>query len=254
MQRRSISSSGEIGTRGGLTDERRFEKGKEPAVWVENQRRQKEERREVRAPLVRIFKRALLGNTVSASWWMTSSFVVYYSINALFATHLQQDLHFTPAQVAFPVAMTSLLGLIASGIWGYLSDRIGRRWSGILPGLLTIPVAALYLLPSNPHLVVWGFILQGAFGQAMAWLNPVYLTERFPTEVRAAASAFCYHIGAIFGGGVPPIITLLAGYHHMGLASAMLAGTVVGAISFCLALLAGPETKGTRFAPDLVVD
>ena len=69
---------------------------KESAVWVENRRRQKEERREVRAPLIRIFKRPLLENTVSASWWMTSSFVVYYSINALFATHLQQDLHFTP--------------------------------------------------------------------------------------------------------------------------------------------------------------
>jgi VIT1/CCC1 family predicted Fe2+/Mn2+ transporter len=70
----------------------------------------------------------------------------------------------------------------------------------------------------------------------------------------AAASAFCSHIGAIFGGMVPPIVTLLAGYHHMGLASAMLAGIVVGAISFCLALLAGRETKGTRFDPDIVVD
>jgi hypothetical protein len=30
--------------------------------------------------------------------------------------------------------------------------------------------------------------------------------------------------------------------------------TVVGAIRFCLALLAGPETKGTRFDPDLVVN
>jgi hypothetical protein len=70
----------------------------------------------------------------------------------------------------------------------------------------------------------------------------------------AAAGALRAHIGAIFGGMVPPIVTLLAGYHHMGLASAMLAGIVVGAISFCLALLAGPETKGTRFDPDIVVD
>lgn len=91
------------------------------------------------------------------------------------------------------------------------------------------------------------------FRHAIYWLNPVYLAERFPTDVRAAASAFCYHIGAIFGGVVPPLITLLAGYHHIGLATAMLAGTVVGAISFSLALLAGPETKGTRFKEDLAV-
>jgi SHS family lactate transporter-like MFS transporter len=101
--------------------------------------------------------------------------------------------------------------------------------------------------------VVWGFILQGAFGQAMYWLNPIYLAERSPTEVRAAASAFRYHIGAIVGGAVPPLVTLLAGYHDMGLAMAMLAGTVVGAISYCLALLAGPETKGTQLKADLTV-
>jgi len=82
---------------------------KEPAVWVENRKQQREQKREVRAPLMRIFRRPLLGNTLTASWWMISGFVVYYSINALFATHLQKDLHFTPAQVAFPVAMTSLL-------------------------------------------------------------------------------------------------------------------------------------------------
>jgi SHS family lactate transporter-like MFS transporter len=133
-----------------------------------------------------------------------------------------------------------------------------RHRGGWFPGLnatcfVTIPVAALYLPGRNPPVVVWGFILQGAFGQAMYWLNPVYLAERFPTEVRAAASAFCYHIRAIFGGAVPPLITLLAGYHHLGLAMAMLAGTVVGAISYCLALLAGPETKGTWFKADLTV-
>ena len=36
---------------------------KEPAVWVENRRLQREQQREVRAPLLTIFKPALLGNT-----------------------------------------------------------------------------------------------------------------------------------------------------------------------------------------------
>jgi SHS family lactate transporter-like MFS transporter len=71
--------------------------------------------------------------------------------------------------------------------------------------------------------------------------------------VRAAASAFCYHVGAIFGGAVPPLVTLLAGYHDTGLAMAMLIGTMVGALSFSLALLSGPETKGTEFVPELLV-
>jgi len=54
-----------------------------------------------------------------------------------------------------------------------LSDHIGRRWSAIIPGLLTIPVAMQYLLSGDVHVVVGGFILQGAFGRAIYWLNPI---------------------------------------------------------------------------------
>ena len=39
---------------------------------------------------------------------------------------------------------------------------------------------------------------------------PVYLAERFPTEVRGAATAFCYHTGAIVGGVIPPAVTVPA--------------------------------------------
>ena len=47
----------------------------------------------MRVPLFTIFRRSLLGNTLTACLWMASGFVVYYSIWALFATHLQKDLH-----------------------------------------------------------------------------------------------------------------------------------------------------------------
>jgi MFS family permease len=61
---------------------------KEPAVWVENRRRQREQKHEVRAPLLVIFKPALLGNTLSACWWTAGNVIVYYSIYGLFATWL----------------------------------------------------------------------------------------------------------------------------------------------------------------------
>src|SRR5258708_39926370 len=82
---------------------------KEPAVWVENRQRQRTERRECRAPLISIFKRGVLGNTLTACWWMASAFVVYYSIWALFATHLQKDLGLNPAQVAAPLAFANFV-------------------------------------------------------------------------------------------------------------------------------------------------
>src|SRR5215470_8776843 len=48
---------------------------KEPAVWVENRRQQREQRREMKAPLFAIFRRGVLGNTLSACWFMASGFI-----------------------------------------------------------------------------------------------------------------------------------------------------------------------------------
>src|SRR5207302_1525150 len=83
----------------------------------------------------------LLGHTLTACWWMASSFLVYYSINALFATHLQKDLNLSPALVATPVALANLAAFIAQGFWGWFADRFGRRWSMIIPAAIAIFVA-----------------------------------------------------------------------------------------------------------------
>jgi SHS family lactate transporter-like MFS transporter len=80
---------------------------REPEVWVENRRLQREQTREVRAPLLSIFKPGLIVNTLTACWWMASGFVVYYSIWALFATHLQKDLNLSPRAVQRSIPVTS---------------------------------------------------------------------------------------------------------------------------------------------------
>lgn len=227
---------------------------KEPDVWVENQRLQREENRQVHAPLFSIFKRGLLGNTLSACWWMASGFVTYYSVNALFATHLQKDLGLSPAMVATPIALANIAVFVASGWWGWLADRIGRRWAMIIPALLAVPVAPLYLLTNNLSLIWIGFVLQGMCGGGgMQGLMPTYLSERFPTEVRATASGFCFHQGAVWGGLVAPMLSAIAINYNIGFAIPMLVGTCLGAASFAWALVFSPETKGKVLAPDLVV-
>jgi MFS family permease len=71
-----------------------------------------------------------------ACWWMASNFVVYYSIYALFATHLQKDLNLSPGLVATPLALANLVDFLAMGWWGWVADRLGRRWSMIIPAAL----------------------------------------------------------------------------------------------------------------------
>jgi SHS family lactate transporter-like MFS transporter len=82
---------------------------------------------------------------------------------------------------------------------------------------------------------------------------PSYLTERFPTEIRATATGFCYHAGTIPGAMVPPILTFFAINWNLGFAIPMLLSTLFGLANLIAALALGPETRGKEMVPDLVV-
>jgi MFS transporter, SHS family, lactate transporter len=216
---------------------------KESPVWLKNRQIRNAEKRQV-ASLVTIFRKGMLGNTLTTFWWIASSIVLYYSITALFATHLQKDLHLSPALVATPVALSNLLTLLASGFWGVLADRIGRRWAMIIPAVLGAMLAPVYLLSHNVSVIIGGFIAQGMFGTAVSSQQPSYLAERFPTEIRATATGFVFHSGAVVAGFVPLILTMISSNYGVGLGISMLVGTIFAAINVVLALLCGPETKG----------
>src|SRR5436853_1189462 len=227
---------------------------KEPEIWVENRRQQTLQGREVRTPLFSIFKRDMLGNTLTTCLMMASAFVIYYANYALFATHLQLDLKLSPALVALPILLANACFFASSLFWGWLGERIGRRWAIIIPAALGVPTAFLYLLTDNYTLIVIGFALQGLFAcGGMHVQYPAYLSERFPTEVRATAVAFCFHQGAIWGGLISPLLVWYATTHQITLSGPILVTTVVGLGIFLVAVLLSPETKGKVLVADLTV-
>ena len=217
---------------------------KEPEVWIENRRLQREQNKETRAPLFDIFRLKVLPNTITACLWMASGFIVYYSVYGMFATHLQKDLHLSAGMVAMPIAMANLVAFFASGFWGFVADILGRRWAMIIPAGIGLFITPFYLFSDSYALTSGAFILQGMFLGAIYGQNPSYLCERFPTEVRATASGFCYHQGAIWAGFTAPVLAWLAAGQPLGFAVPMLISTSGAAIVFVISLLIGPETKG----------
>jgi SHS family lactate transporter-like MFS transporter len=226
---------------------------KEPEVWVENKRQQREMKAEVRAPLFSIFKRGLLFNTLTGCLWMGSAFCVYYSIWALFSTYLQKELNWTPLMVATPLFWANIVVFAGSGLWGLVADRWGRRPAIIVPATIAMFVTPLYLWTQDPFWIISGFIIQGIFGGSIYGQNPSYLSERFPTEVRATASGFVYHQGAIWGGLIAPVLTYMAVQMGMGFAMPMMISTIFFLAIVIIAVLLGPETKGKKLTADLEV-
>jgi MFS family permease len=122
----------------------------------------------------------------------------------------------------------------------------------IIPATIALAITPTYLFTNDYLTLAIGFSVQGLFGGAIYGQNPSYLSERFPTEVSATAAGFCYHQGAIFGGLVAPVLTYIAVNYNVGFGVAMMVGTTVGLVRFIIALLLGPETKGTELVSVII--
>jgi MFS transporter, SHS family, lactate transporter len=183
--------------------------------------------------------------------WMSSGFVTYYATFGLFATYLQKDLKLSAAAVGWPLVFTNIATFLAAFFWGALADRIGRRWAMIIPAAIGLLVTPMYLATPNYTLIAIGFSIQGAFAGSMYSQIPSYMTERFPTEVRATAAAFCYHFGAIFGGLVAPILTWFAVDQGLGFALPMMVCASGAIVCYIASLLAWPDTQGQEMVAEL---
>jgi MFS transporter, SHS family, lactate transporter len=124
-------------------------------------------------------------------------------------------------------------------------DVWGRRRAMIIPALIAAFVTPLYLFTDFYATVAGAFIVQGAFLGAIYGQNPCYLSERFPTEVRATASGFCYHQGQSGQASRAQCLTYFAASQPFGFTVPMLIATSGAAVT----LLFSPETKGKEFVP-----
>ena len=71
--------------------------------------------------------------------------------------------------------------------------------------------------------------------------------------MRATASGFVYHQGAIWGGLVAPVLSYFAIEMKMGFALPMMVSTTVFLVLVAIAVALGPETKGKHLTADIEV-
>ncbi len=131
----------------------------------------------------------------------------------------------------------TLLGYVAGG---RLSDRIGRRpvvvWSAVV-----VVVGVALVFTEQRWLFAPGFFLMTGADAGLVAVRPAYLSELFPTEVRATLLSFVFAVVVAAGSLGLVVVGVLDG---MVSTRAAIAGLGVVMLAGLLLMRGLPETAG----------
>jgi MFS family permease len=191
----------------------------------------------------RIFSPALLRTTVLCSLLSTGALGGYYALMTWLPTYLRSERGLT-------IFSSGLyLGVVIAGAFAgyivsaYLVDLIGRRRNFLFfaIGCLTIVASYTQLAVDDELMLILGFPLGFFSTGVFSGMGP-FMTELFPTSVRASGQGFAYNCGRAIGAFFPALVGFLSASITLGHAVGVFAGSAYGLLvlaAYCL-----PETKG----------
>jgi SHS family lactate transporter-like MFS transporter len=221
-----------------------------PVFEARREALQKSGKKETGISAVGLFKPGMLGNTAHACLLMVAAQTSSFCMTLLWPTYLIRELHLTIGQRTQFVMLFNIFCLFGYWISGALSEKIGRRITLVYFSLIGALVIPLYSLTHTYYLAMLGAILTGLFALGLWGVIPAYLTERFPTSMRAVGIATAFGIGAGIGSFGPTLQTLLVQKAGFTLGQAIALGTASCLVALTIAALLGPEPKGRVFSAD----
>jgi len=188
------------------------------------------------------------------SHWKLFLYLLVFMTAMMFASHGTQDMYPTFLRVQWHMdtrhlaAITAIsgVGAIAGGlVFGFFSDKKGRRRAIITAFILGAAVIPLWAYAPNQALLVLGafliqFMVQGAWG-----VIPAHLAELSPDSVRALLPGLAYQSAGIISGTVGFIEATFAERTSYATAMALTAITVFTVAAFMAWI--GREHRGQRF-------
>jgi MHS family shikimate/dehydroshikimate transporter-like MFS transporter len=173
------------------------------------------------------------------SWvYMLTVFVVVYATTKL---------GIAKPMMLNAVLYAALLELITLPLFGWISDKIGRRPLFIVGALFTIVFAfpLFWMLESKSTAVIFiAIMIAMNFGHGMMFASEsCYFPELFGPRVRYSGATFGFQLSAAIGGGFAPILaTAMAGYIG-GTTGVSIMLIILGLVTL-VAALAAHETVG----------
>jgi SHS family lactate transporter-like MFS transporter len=192
------------------------------------------------------------------SQWKLAVYAIILMTAFNFFSHGSQDAYanlFLKKQHGFDTHLSSTIvaimnvGAILGGIsFGWLSQRIGRRYAIMAAALLALPVIPFWAFGSTPLVLAASAFLMQISVQGAWGIIPVHLNELSPAEIRATFPGVVYQLGNLIASGNLPLQVAIAEAHgnNYGLAMAWVVSIV--AVVITLLVLRGPERHGVSMA------
>ncbi|NBE92724.1 MHS family MFS transporter [Nonomuraea sp. KC401] len=139
-----------------------------------------------------------------------------------------------------------VIGILVAGA---LSDRIGRRRTYLLCGLLLIPAPFLYFALIDTRsipLILAGSVFVGLVSGLPYGVQAALFCELFPARLRYSGISLGFQVATVLGGALAPTVAslLFATAGHSWAISAYIAGLAVIMVLCTLAVRPYSETKG----------
>ena len=161
-----------------------------------------------RMPVVEAFRMQWREILLSAFIRMSEQAPFYLFITFVL-TYGTKNLGFARGTVLNDTLVAAALGLISVPLFGYLSDRIGRRTMyGIGIGavaLFAFPYFGL-LNTQAPGLVLLAIVLSLVFHDMQYGPQAALIAESFGTNVRYSGAGLGYQLASVIAGGPAPLI------------------------------------------------
>ena len=158
------------------------------------------------ATYIRSARGILTNGTVASMVILTSvRAMAHNALNIFLIVYMDEDLGFSEFKVGYHLSLLTLFGVATAPLWGWLSDKIGRR-PVVSVGLGTISFLVLALLPFGSGLSFT--LILALLGMFLYSINPVMLAtavDAVPRGTEASATALMF-TGAAFFGAMSPVI------------------------------------------------
>jgi MFS family permease len=191
----------------------------------------KEQKLEARSPIAEAFRHSTPEILLSAGarfveqapFYLFTVFVITYGIS--------KSIHLERGVILNAITIAAVIELFTIPLFGYLSDRVGRRiWYLIGCVLMAAFAFPYFLLMNTGNNLLFTLAVVLSIPVFHAWVygpQAALIAERFGTRSRYSGASLGYQLAAPFAGGLAPIIALLLWQGKTSLAALGLSHTTV---------------------------